>query len=74
MFQSMAYSTNKALKESEIRRQQKREHNAIKYKLEETEAQLNSIRIKEDAMVVNKTRETELELLKKEKRVCIRKT
>lgn len=73
MFQSMAYSTNKALKESEIRRQQKREHNAIKYKLEETEAQLNSIRIKEDAMVVNKTRETELELLKKEKEYALEK-
>lgn len=73
MFQNMAYSTNKALKESEIRRQQKKEHDAIKYKLEETEAQLNSIRIQEDALKVNKTRETELQLLKKEKELALEK-
>lgn len=73
MFQNMAYSTNKALKESEIRRQQKKEHDAIKYKLEETEAQLNSIRILEDALKVNKTRETELQLLKKEKELALEK-
>lgn len=65
--QKMKYATNRTLKESEVRRLQKAEHDKIKYKLEETIAKTNELKIREEAFKENKTRETELELLKQEK-------
>lgn len=65
--QKMKFATNRTLKESEVRRLQKAEHDKIKYKLEETIAKTNEIKIREEAFKENKTRETELELLKQEK-------
>lgn len=67
----MALSTNKALRESEIRRQQKKEHDAIRYKLDQDEFKLNEIRIREQAIKENRTRELELEALKKAKELEI---
>lgn len=61
------HRTNLTLKESEVRRAQKAEHDKIKYKLEATLAKSNEIKIREEAAKENKTRETELELLKQEK-------
>ena len=58
----MKFATNRTLKESEVRRLQKAEHDKIKYKLEETIAKTNEIKIREEAFKENKTRETELEL------------
>ena len=65
--QKMKYATNRTLKESEVRRLQKAEHDKVKYKLEETIAKTNELKIREEAFKENKTRETELELLKQEK-------
>lgn len=67
----MVLSTNKTLRESEIRRQQKKEHDAIKYKLDQDEFELNEIRIREQSIKENRTRELELERLKKEKELEI---
>lgn len=67
----MVLSTNKTLRESEIRRQQKKEHDAIKYKLDQDEFELNEIRIREQSIKENSTRELELERLKKEKELEI---
>ena len=67
----MALSTNKALRESEIRRMQKKEHDAIKYKLDQDEFELSEIRIREQAIKENRTRELELESLKKSKELEI---
>lgn len=67
----MVLSTNKTLRESEIRRQQKKEHDAIKYKLDQDEFELNEIRIREESIKENRTRELELERLKKEKELEI---
>lgn len=63
----LKHSTNRTLKESEVRRIQKAEHDRIKYNLEETLARSNEIKVREEAYKENKTRETELELLKQEK-------
>lgn len=71
LFRHMALSTNKALRESEIRRLQKKEHDLIKYKLDQDEFELNEIRIKEQAIKENRTRELELEGLKKSKELEI---
>lgn len=67
----MVLSTNKTLRESEIRRQQKKEHDAIKYKLDQDEFELSEIRIREQSIKENRTRELELERLKKEKELEI---
>ncbi|MDY0209939.1 MAG: hypothetical protein RBQ91_00845 [Acholeplasma sp.] len=67
----MALSTNKALRESEIRRQQKKEHDAIKYKLDQDAFKLSELRIREQAIKENRTRELELESLKKAKELEI---
>lgn len=67
----MVLSTNKTLRESEIRRQQKKEHDAIKYKLDQDEFELSEIRIREESIKENRTRELELERLKKEKELEI---
>lgn len=67
----MVLSTNKTLHESEIRRQQKKEHDAIKYKLDQDEFELNEIRIREQSIKENRTRELQLERLKKEKELEI---
>jgi hypothetical protein len=61
------HRTNLTLKEAEVRRAQKAEHDKIKYKLEATLARKNEIKVREEAAKENKTRETELELLKQEK-------
>lgn len=61
------FSTNKVLKESEIRRIQKSEHDKIELKLNETAAKVNEMRVKEETYRENRTRETELELLKQQK-------
>ncbi len=67
----MVLSTNKTLRESEIRRQQKKEHDTIKYKLDQDEFELSEIRIREQSIKENRTRELELERLKKEKELEI---
>ena len=67
LHQKIRHSTNRTLKESEVRRIQKAEHDRIKYNLEETLARANEIKVREEAYKENKTRETELELLKQEK-------
>lgn len=67
----MVLSTNKTLRESEIRRQQKKAHDAIKYKLDQDEFELSEIRIREQSIKENRTRELELERLKKEKELEI---
>ncbi len=61
------HRTNLTLKESEVRRIQKAEHDKIKYKLEATLARSNEIKVREQSAKENKTRETKLELLKQEK-------
>ncbi len=61
------HRTNLTLKEAEVRRAQKAEHDKIKYKLEATLARKNEIKVREEAAKENMTRETELELLKQEK-------
>ncbi|MGI6359894.1 MAG: hypothetical protein ACOX02_02470 [Acholeplasmatales bacterium] len=61
------HRTNLTLKEAEVRRAQKAEHDKIKYKLEATLAKSNEIKVHEESAKENKTRETELELLKQEK-------
>ncbi|NLN50178.1 MAG: hypothetical protein GX149_00945 [Acholeplasmataceae bacterium] len=65
--QKMRLSTNRTLKESEIRRIQKAEHDKVETKLSETIAKTKEIQIKEESYQENKTRETKLELLKQEK-------
>ena len=67
LHQKIKHKTNITLKESEVRRIQKAEHDQIKYKLEATVARSNEIKVREEAFKENKTRETELELLKQEK-------
>ena len=67
LHQKVKHKTNITLKESEVRRIQKAEHDQIKYKLEATLARSNEIKVREEAFKENKTRETELELLKQEK-------
>lgn len=69
----MALSTNKALRESEVRRLQKKEHDILKYKLDQDEFELDEIRIREQAVRENRTRELELETLKKAKELEIEK-
>lgn len=69
----MALSTNKALRESEVRRLQKKEHDILKYKLDQDEFELDEIRIREQAVRENRTRELELETLKKSKELEIEK-
>lgn len=60
-------STNIALKESEIRRIYKAEHDKIEKNLVLTTAKANELMIKEESYNENRTRETMLELLKQEK-------
>ncbi len=60
-------STNMALKESEVRRIHKAEHDKIEKKLTLTTAKANELKIKEESYKENKTREAMLELLKQEK-------
>lgn len=65
--QRMKHRTNITLKESEVRRIQKSQHDQIKYKLDATVARSNELKVTEEAFKENKTRETELELLKQQK-------
>ncbi len=67
LHQKIKFSTNKVLKESEIRRIQKAEHDKIELRLNETAAKVNEMRVKEETYRENRTRETELELLKQQK-------
>lgn len=67
LHQKIKFSTNKVLKESEIRRIQKSEHDKIELRLNETAAKVNEMRVKEETYRENRTRETELELLKQQK-------
>ncbi len=67
LHQRLKFSTNKVLKEAEIRRIQKAEHDRIEFKLHETAAKVNELRVKEETSRENRTRETELELLKQQK-------
>lgn len=66
-------STNNALKESEVRRKQKSEHDKIEHELNKTAAKAKTIKIEEESKRDNKTRETELELLKQQKVLEIEK-
>lgn len=66
-------STNNALKESEVRRKQKAEHDKIENELNQTAARTRNIQIEEESKRYNKTRETELELLKQQKVLEIEK-
>lgn len=59
--------TNNALRESEVRRKQKSKHDLIEIELTQTTAEARNIQIIEESMIENKTRETELELLKQKK-------
>lgn len=65
--QKIKFSTNRVLKESEVRRVQKAEHDKIEFKLSETAQKVNELRILEETSRENKTRETKLELLKQQK-------
>ncbi len=65
--------TNNALRESEVRREQKSKHDIIEIELTQTAAQARNIQIIEESMRENKTRETELELLKQQKLLEIEK-
>ncbi len=67
LHQKVKFSTNRVLKESEIRRIQKAEHDKLEYQLHETAAKVNELRVKEETSRENRTRETELELLKQQK-------
>lgn len=66
-------STNTALKESEVRRKQKTEHDKVENELNQTAAKARNIKIEEESKRINKTRETELELLKQQKLLEIEK-
>lgn len=65
--------TNNALRESEVRREQKTKHDLIENELTQTAARVRNIQIVEESMRENKTRETELELLKQRKVLEIEK-
>jgi len=67
LFRKMTRKTNNALRESEVRRKQKSEHDKIENELNITAAKVRSIKIVEESKRYNKTNETELELLKQQK-------
>lgn len=67
LFKKMTKKTNYALRENEIRRQQKSEHDKIENELSITAAKARSIKIAEESKRYNKTRETKIELLKQQK-------
>lgn len=67
LFRKLNRKTNYALRENEVRRQQKAEHDKIENDLNITTAKVRSIQIAEESKKINKTRETELELLKQKK-------
>ncbi len=73
LFKKMTRKTNNALRENEVRRQQKAEHDKIENELNITAAKARSIKIAEESKRFNKTRETELELLKQQKLLEIEK-
>ncbi len=73
LFQLMKRSTNRSLKEIEVRRKQKAEHDKIERELSDTVAKVNEIKIIEESYKENKTRETILENLKQKKILEIEK-
>lgn len=71
--QKIKRKTNNALKESEVRRLQKAEHDKVEAELTETVARTRNIEIQEETMKENKTREMQLELIKQQKVLEIEK-
>lgn len=67
LHQKIKRSTNHALRESEVRRKEKSEHDKIENELSKTVNEARTIQIQEESKRDNKTRETELELLKQKK-------
>lgn len=71
--QKMSRSTNSALKESELRRHYKLEHDRVNKKLSNVKSEIIEQKIKEESYKDNKTQETMLELLKQEKALELRR-